>query len=1037
MPNITAEAPALLNAIYSAESSEESLKAADALAALLKSEGVRALTSYRVLEDLHTAAQDKKSGYRREGAMIGLTSILRHYGSSCVPFVLPYMPATLALLADKGQVVREAAWIACTEFIRLPSPKSFRTHILPFLYEHGLDSSKKWQVREGTLSLISKMAKRAPQEIGDRLVELIPKISECIDDTRKEVSEEAYRTMTDICSVVGNQDLQPRIPILVECIAHPAQVPECVQKLSATTFVAEVNGPALAILVPILVRALNERSMLVQRQTVIIIDNLCKLVRDPQEAGQFLPQLLPGLDKIIDVAAFPEVRALATAAKNTLLKAGGGESNAVPVPPENVRMQIESIIFKVTSIFIDPVFRYALEYMYPLCVDLLVSNSLTFAEWTELDVTASILGSFMSKEEAIKVTKAVLSHYQLLEKRRRLGNDIEEEQGEEVCNCDFSLAYGGMMLLNHTNLTLIRGKRYGLCGANGAGKTTLMRAIANNKVDGFPPPEELRTVMVEHALQGEDTSLAIIDFIASDERLKDVSRDAIRDSLLSVGFPEPMLQNPVGSLSGGWKMKLELARAILMKADILLLDEPTNHLDVANVKWLEDYLISQTNVTCLIVSHDSGFLDNVCTDIIHYERKKLVYYRGNLSEFVKIKPEAKSYYTLSTTNLKFTFPPPAFLTGVRSNTKAILYMTNVCFQYPGANKKSLNDVSVTVSLSSRVGIIGHNGAGKSTLIKVLLGELQPQEGKVWKHPNLRVGYVAQHAFHHLEQHLDLTPKGYLQWRYANGDDREVHSKATRVLTEEDEKQMQKKLMIDGELRQIEACIYIIGRQKLKKSYQYEIKWVGKIHKYNTWIPREKLQEEGFNKIIQEFDDYEAAREGLGYRELTPAAIRKHFEDVGLDPDIAEFNQIGGLSGGQKVKVVIAAAMWQNPHILVLDEPTNFLDRDSLGGLAVAIRDWGGGVVMISHNDEFVTALCPEIWQMEAGHLVQKGKRAVALDNFEDLAAETQKIETKAASKPKKKKLTRNQLKEREQRRRERHLKWLIEGGERPKDSDSD
>ncbi|KAI8846170.1 mRNA export factor elf1 [Chytridium lagenaria] len=1030
MPGTDSEAPRLLNAIYTAESSEDSLKAADDLAKLLKSEGVRALTSYGVLEDLHTAALDKKSGYRREGAMIGFTAILRLFAAQAVPFLLPHMSAILILLADKGQVVRDAAWIALTEFIRLPSPKAIKHHVLPFLYEHGLDSSKKWQTRSGALTLISSLAKRAPTEVGECLVDLIPRISECIDDTRKEVSEEAFKTMNDVCSVVGNQDLQPKIPILVDCISHPTHVADCIAKLSATTFVAEVNGPALAILVPILVRALNERSMIVQRQTVIIIDNLCKL---------FLPQLLPGLDRIIEMAAFPEVRALATAAKNTLLKAGGGLSTADEIPAEltraNIEKKIESVIFETTSIFIDSVFRFALNYMYPMCEDLLILNALTYSEWNELNVTMPTLTAFMSNDEAVKVTKAILHYYQVLEKKRRMGDNADEEdEGEEICNCDFSLAYGGMMLLNHTNLTLIRGKRYGLCGPNGAGKTTLMRAIANSKVDGFPPADQVRTVMVEHALQGEDTTLDIVGFIRSDERLSDVTTADIRSSLISVGFAESMLPNPVGSLSGGWKMKLELARAILMKADVLLLDEPTNHLDVANVKWLEDYLISQTQVTCLIVSHDSGFLDNVCTNIIHYERKKLVNYRGNLSEFVKMKPEAKSYYTLSTNNLKFTFPPPAFLTGVRSNTKAILYMTNVTYQYPGSSKKSLTDVSVQVSLSSRVGIIGHNGAGKSTLIKVLLGELQPQEGKVWKHPNLRVGYVAQHAFHHLEQHLDLTPKAYIQWRYANGDDREVHEKVTRVLTEEDKAQMDKAILIQGEMRKIE---YIIGRQKLKKSFQYEIKWLGKLHKHNTWIPREQLYDQGFTKIVQEFDDYEAAREGLGYRELTPAAIRKHFEDVGLDPDIAEFNNIGGLSGGQKVKVVIAAAMWQNPHMLVLDEPTNFLDRDSLGGLAVAIRDWGGGVVMISHNDEFVSALCPELWHMEGGKLVQKGKRSVALDNFEDLAAETKKIESKVVSKPRKKKLTRNQLKEREVRRRERHLKWLIEGGEKPKDSDSD
>ncbi|KAJ3202384.1 hypothetical protein HDU67_000604 [Dinochytrium kinnereticum] len=638
MSDIAAQAAALLDAIYTADSSDESLRAADDLAALLKTESLRGLVSHGVLENLHAAALDKKSGFRREGAMIGFTSLLRLYGSSCIPFILPFMAVVLACLADKGQVVRDAAWITLTEFIRLPSPKAIGPHILPFLYEHGLDSSKKWQTRSGTLTLISSLSKRAPDEIGECLVDLIPRISECVDDTRKEVSEEAFTTMTDICSVVGNADLKPKIPILVDCISHPTHVPDCIQKLSATTFVAEVNGPALAILVPILVRALNERSMLVQRQTVIIIDNLCKLVRDPYEAGQFLPQLLPGLDKIIEMAAFPEVRALATAAKNTLLKAGGGLSSSTEVAPElapsAVQGKIESIIKEVTGIFIDPLFRSALAYMNPLCVNMLVLNALTFSEWQENRVTMPILSSFMSEEEAVKVTRAILAYYQMLEKKRRLGDFVAEEEGEEICNCDFSLAYGGMMLLNHTNLTLIRGKRYGLCGPNGAGKTTLMRAIANGKVDGFPPADKIRTVMVEHALQGEDTSLAIVDFIKSDPRLDSIPASDVRTTLISVGFGESLLQNPVGSLSGGWKMKLELARAILMKADVLLLDEPTNHLDVANVKWLEEYLCSQTNVTSLIVSHDSGFLDNVCTNIVHYERKKLVNYRGNLSEGV-------------------------------------------------------------------------------------------------------------------------------------------------------------------------------------------------------------------------------------------------------------------------------------------------------------------------------------------------------------------------------------------------------------------
>jgi len=430
------------------------------------------------------------------------------------------------------------------------------------------------------------------------------------------------------------------------------------------------------------------------------------------------------------------------------------------------------------------------------------------------------------------------------------------------------------------------------------------------------------------------------------------------------------------------------------------------------------------------------------------------------SSFVSVRPEAKSYYTLTASNLKFSFPKPSILTGVRSNTKCILRMSHATYTYPGSPSPSLIDVSVHLSLSSRVAIIGPNGAGKSTLVKILTGELIPQQGKVDKHPNLRVGYVAQHAFHHLEQHLEKTPNQYIQWRYAGGEDREVRAKATRIISDEDRAQMQQEIDVGGaDKRRVE---YLVGRQKLKKSYQYEIKWVGMPHKHNSWVPRENLIARGFTKLVQAYDDYEASREGLGYRELSPAVIRQHFEDIGLDGDIADYSEISGLSGGQKVKVVIAAAMWNNPHMLVLDEPTNFLDRDALGGLAVAIRDWGGGVVMVSHNSEFVGALCPETWTVESGKVTSKGKSAVVETAFEDQvtnsstsSANTTGTTTTASTNgtgtatttpgsgepvvKKKKKLTRNQLKERELRRRQRHLRWLADttGAEKEPDTDSD
>jgi len=243
-----------------------------------------------------------------------------------------------------------------------------------------------------------------------------------------------------------------------------------------------------------------------------------------------------------------------------------------------------------------------------------------------------------------------------------------------------------MILLSNTKFRLTRGQRYGLCGPNGVGKTTLMRAIANGQVDGFPPRDELKTVFVEHSLQGSDAEKSVAEFVTTDPEFKGTDHAEIIKTLESVGFDAEKQAQAVTALSGGWKMKLELARAMLMKADILLLDEPTNHLDVKNVAWLEGYLNGLTTVTSMMVSHDSGFLDRVCTHIIHYEQRKLKTYKGNLSKFVEQHPEAKAYYELASDTHKFRFPEPGYLEGVKSKDRAILKLLDVTFQYPGTSK---------------------------------------------------------------------------------------------------------------------------------------------------------------------------------------------------------------------------------------------------------------------------------------------------------------------------------------------------------------
>lgn len=491
-------------------------------------------------------------------------------------------------------------------------------------------------------------------------------------------------------------------------------------------------------------------------------------------------------------------------------------------------------------------------------------------------------------------------------------------------------------------------------------------------------------------------------------------------------------------------MKLALARAQMKDADILLMDGPTNHMDVVNVQWLVDYVNNLKNtakkVTVMQVSDDTGYLDKTCTNIINFEtNRKLKFYIGNLSAFVAKRPECKSYFELKADKVKFVFPEPGFLEGVKDKSKAIVKMQGMAFQYPGATRPQLSEVTVQVSLSSRVACIGENGAGKSTMIKVLTGELEPTEGLVWKHPNLRLAYVAQHAFHHIEQHLEKTPVQYILWRYQTGEDREALNKVSREYTKEELAKMAEALIIDvkgedGKITKVKKVIdRIAGRRKFKGELQYEVFFQGS--STGEWMARNALVKLGFEKKLQECDEKEAAAAGLVNRPLTTAGVRKHLEDLGLEAEYAEHTQMRGLSGGQKVKVVIAAAMWNNPHILVLDEPTNYLDRDSLAALAHAIKEFGGGVVVISHNCEFAENVCPEKWRVYDFKCHVEGQDWTAPREKIEWVQPTTQIdafgnETKVKA-PKKK------LSRQEQKQKERRRKAKIAAGEPLSSDDED
>jgi elongation factor 3 len=960
---------------------------ADDVSHTVKKAGPMVLVESGMIDKLKTMIEDNKT---MENALICVESLARVCGTVVEPLVMPFLPAILRACAHKKNEVRALAEEAGPALMTCACPWAIKA-IQVMLFEAIKDT--KWQSKVWGLVLLGQLADKYPEAFAKTLAVAVPVISEAMWDTKAQVKTVATKTMEFACAACSNRDIKPFVPELIKAIQSPEEVPETVHKLSATVFVQSVDSPALSITVPILLRGCQEKKTEIKRKVAVIVDNMSKLIDDAREAKPFLPELMPGIERLANELSDPEARGVANKALKTLQKLQetiDAEEEQKAMPPEVCMAAIlETISATAPSMKVtDPTIGAYLEYVATMVSGMVADLYFDDFEWKFVAV-CPYLAPFLSEGDAVAICTALQARCYKDAMPKEHAED-EDEEGEDLCNCEFSLGYGAKILLNNTRLHLKRGKRYGICGYNGCGKSTLMRAIANGQVDGFPPKDVLKTVYVEHDIQSSQENMSIVEYVV--DMIPERTKEDIVKCLTEFGFVEDpdapaCINAKVTGLSGGWKMKLSLARAMLMNADILLLDEPTNHLDVANVAWLENYLTSLTTVTSCIVTHDSGFLDRVVTHIIHYEdNRKLKNYKGNLSAFVKRVPRAKSYYELTDENLSFSFPEPGLLDGVKSKGKAIIKMDNCTYTYPGKDKPTVRNVNLQACLASRVAVIGPNGAGKSTIIKMFCGESKPQCGTIWRHQNMRIAYVAQHAFHHLEKHLDETPNEYIQWRYSSGEDRESNEQESKKLTAEEEADMQKVHVIRSEDGTVQKLVVeaLRSRRKAKRTYEYEVKWLNKSEESNTWLTREKLEEMGWAKMVQRLDQQEALRLGLAARPLTTKFVEKQLGDMGLEAEFATHSRIRGLSGGQKVKVVIAGAMWNNPHILVMDEPTNYLDRDSLGALAGAIRKYGGGVVLISHNREFTDQLCPERWVVENGLLKREGE--VAADEKIDLDA---------------------------------------------------
>lgn len=509
------------------------------------------------------------------------------------------------------------------------------------------------------------------------------------------------------------------------------------------------------------------------------------------------------------------------------------------------------------------------------------------------------------------------------------------ERSRDIKIVNFSISFHGHELLSETSLELNCGRRYGLIGLNGAGKSTLLSVIGfreipiQDSIDIYhlsreiPPTDKTALEAVLDVDKEKARLEALAEKLATStdddaqeqlmdiyERLDDMGADkAVAKAafiLHGLGFDKKMQRKKCKDFSGGWRMRIALARALYVKPHLLLLDEPTNHLDLDACVWLEEELKTYKRIL-VIISHSQDFLNGVCTNIIHLQKKRLNYYTGNYDAFVKTRLELlenqSKRYAWEQSQIqhmkdyiaRFGHGSAKLARQAQSKEKTLAKMVNqgltdkvvadnvvefyfpscgtipppvvmvqhVSFKYNENSDWIYRELEFGVDLDSRIALVGPNGAGKSTLLKLLVGELVPSDGLIRKNSHLRIARYHQHMHEQLD--MDISALEYM-------------------------------LKSFPEVKEKEEMRRIIGRYGL-----------------------------------------------TGRQQICP--IRQ-------------------LSDGQRCRVVFAWLAWQVPHMLFLDEPTNHLDMETIDALADAINDFEGGLMLVSHDFRLISQVAKEIWVCE-------------------------------------------------------------------------
>jgi len=893
----------------------------------------------------------KKKNQARENAVYLFDEIYRERYNDACHYIIKNMEIILALCGDSNinvsSIAKKTADNIINHFNNLSSIHAYLL-IKPLL--NSLNNDKKTGTKIVSLNYLELLCEKCNNEIRTELIDIIPKLCDLYADLDDKVIEPTTSCITKLCNTIKNIDIDPFIPRLIEVFKNNDHSTKVIHSLASVTFVQEVDSATLSIIVPVLLLGFRSNLDSTKRLSAVIVANMIKLVVNPIEITEYMPRLLPILQLASNNVSEPEARHMCMKSFESLNKLNYQIKNMTKTNNYN------DIYTNINCI--EPTKSCVCDMIYIL----------TKTNNNDKNLWVDILSKYTDEYKPF--------YDSLLAQSMSIVVDDDIDDAELLCDCKFTLAYGSKILLHNTKLTLKRGYRYGLLGGNGSGKSTLLKAIVNEQIDGFPPSNVLKTVFVEADILGELSHLSCVDYIYSDKSIQKVAIpiEDIKKVMLDIGFSEKMCDDSVTTLSGGWRMKLALCRAMLQKADILLMDEPTNHLDVLNVAWVENYLINLKDVTSVIVSHNKGVLDRCCTHIINIENFKLTIHRGNLTEYTSINPNALSYFAMtSSTGLKFKFPEAGFVEGVKQAGAVLMRLENVSFKYPTGLTNVINNVNIKVSMASRVGCVGRNGQGKSTMIKLLTGELVPTTGSVWRKNALRYGYVSQHSFHHIEKHLDKTPTEYICDRFSTGVDNEILEKDTYVLTDEELNfiKQPKEFELRDERNEVKKVKWtpdkLTGERKplSRDTYQYELKWEGQGTAYYSF---DRLDGWGFGKVMKRIDLFREADNGLFKKNLNQKTVEDILKGFGLEPEFSSHARMSALSASQKLKVVLAAAVWQSPSIIILDEPTNYFDRDSMIALSEGLKDYNGGFIVISHNDDFIQNICKEFWTLENGTL---------------------------------------------------------------------